>query len=112
MLLTDDQIKNAQPRYKEYELFDSHGLYIAIAPSGGNWWRLKYKCTGKDKRLSLGVYPEVGIEEANAEADVACKLIAQGLDPSAERKKQKVALIGEDDTLCVPCMTGPAPSAE
>ncbi len=89
MALTDEQIIAAQPRANEYKLFDGHGLYIAIAPSGGRWWRLKYEFGGKEKRLSLGVYPEIGIENAKAGADDARALIAEGKDPSAERKKRK-----------------------
>lgn len=89
MALTDEQITSALPRAKEYKLFDGRGLYIEVDPSGGKWWRLKYKFAGKEKRLSLGVYPEVGINYAKTKADDARGLIAQGLDPSAERKKQK-----------------------
>jgi len=89
MALTDEQIINAQPRTKEYKLFHGSGLYVEIATSGGKWWRLKYQFAGKEKRLSLGVYPQVGIEAATSAANDARALIARGLDPSAERKKQK-----------------------
>lgn len=32
-----------------------------VAPAGGKWWRLKYRVDGKEKRLSLGVYPDVSL---------------------------------------------------
>ena len=40
-------------------MFDAGGLYLEVAPSGGKWWRFKYRFGGKEKRLSLGVYPDV-----------------------------------------------------
>lgn len=60
---------------------------------GGKWWRLKYRFGGKEKRLSLGVYPDVGLKEARDRRDEACKLLAKGVDPSIERKVQKAATI-------------------
>ncbi|MCA1851846.1 MAG: tyrosine-type recombinase/integrase [Beggiatoa sp.] len=60
-------------------------------PSGGKWWRLKYRFGGKEKLLSLGVYPQVSLKEAHARRDAARSLIARGIDPSAARKAEKVA---------------------
>jgi hypothetical protein len=33
-----------------------------VAAGGGKWWRLRYHFDGKEKRRSLGVYPEVGLK--------------------------------------------------
>jgi Arm DNA-binding domain len=63
MPLTRLQIVNAKPHSKPVKLFDGCGLYIAIAPSGGHWWRSKYRLAGKEKRISLGIYPEVGLKD-------------------------------------------------
>lgn len=90
MPLTQTQIKNAQPGAKPLRLFDGRGLYLEIAPGGGRWWRFKYRYAGKEKRLSLGVYPEVSIKEARARCDEARKLLAKQVDPSAARKAEKV----------------------
>lgn len=65
-MLTDATVKSAKPGAKTKRLFDSLGLYLEVAPAGGKWWRLKYRVDGKEKRLSLGVYPEVGLKEARA----------------------------------------------
>ena len=62
--LTDTAIRAAKPKDKIYKLTDGEGLYIEVAPSGGKWWRVKYRFEGKEKRLSLGVYPQVGLREA------------------------------------------------
>ena len=59
MPLTDTAIRNARPGEKSVRLFDGGGLYLEVSPTGGKWWRLKYRFDGKEKRLSLGVYPDV-----------------------------------------------------
>ncbi|OYV45609.1 MAG: hypothetical protein B7X10_05610, partial [Burkholderiales bacterium 21-58-4] len=91
MSLTDTKIKQCKPKGKPYKLSDEKGLYLEIAPSGGKWWRLKYRIEGREKRLSLGVYPDVTLAQAREKRDDHRKLIAQGIDPSAARKAQKQA---------------------
>lgn len=89
MSLTNTAIHNAKPATKAFRLFDGGGLYLEVAPSGGKWWRLKYRFDGKEKRLSLGVYPAVSLREAREKRDEAKKLHAQGIDPSQNRKSAK-----------------------
>ena len=60
-------------------------------PGGGKWWRLKYRFDNKEKLLSLGVYPDVGLKEARDRRDEARKLLAAGIDPGAHRKAHKSA---------------------
>ncbi len=91
MSLTDVSIRNAKAGDKTVKLFDERGLYLEISPSGGKWWRLKYRFEGKEKRLSLGVYLDVGLKEARERRDAARKLVADGVDPSENRKAQKSA---------------------
>lgn len=88
-MLTDTAIRNAKPTEKPIRLFDGGGLYLEVAPSGGRWWRLKYRVDGKEKRLSLGVYPDVGLKEARDRRDAARKQLAAGIDPGAQRKAEK-----------------------
>lgn len=87
--LTNAAIKNAKPKGKNYKLFDGAGLYLEIAPAGGKWWRFKYRFGGKEKRLSLGVYPDVSLKEAREKHAEARKLILSGLDPGEKRKTNK-----------------------
>ncbi len=89
MALTDAAIKNAKPGPKPLKLFDGGGMYLEVAPSGGKWWRLKYRHEGKEKRLSLGTYPETGLKAAREKADAARALLAGGRDPSEARKAEK-----------------------
>ena len=59
-------------------------------PTGAKYWRLKYRINGKEKLLALGVYPEVSLKEARLKRDDARKQIADGDDPAAMRKMDKV----------------------
>ena len=91
MPLTDTAIRNAKPGGKPVKLFDERGLYLEISPAGGKWWRLKYRFDGKEKRLSLVVYPDVSLRDARDRRDAARTLLADGIDPSENRKAQKSA---------------------
>ncbi len=99
MPLSDTAIRNAKPDTRPLRLYDSGGLYLEIAPSGGKWWRFAYRFGGKRKLISLGVYPDVPlagrkvkgkrIEGARDKRDDARKLLAAGVDPSAKRQADK-----------------------
>ncbi len=99
MPLTDQQVRNAKPGItplgkvtaKSYKMGDSGGLYLEVAPNGGKWWRWKYRFGGKEKRLSLGVYDDVGLKDARNKRDEARKLLASGIDPGEHRKVTKAA---------------------
>lgn len=91
MPLTDVSIRKAKPTDKVQRLSDSGGLYLEVAPAGGKWWRLKYRYGGKEKRLSLGTYPDTGLAAARAKRDEARKLLAAGVDPGERRKAEKAA---------------------
>lgn len=89
MQLTDSAIKNAKPADKTRKIADGGGLYLEISPSGGKWWRLKYRFDGKEKRLSLGVYPDTGLKLARERREAARALLAERIDPGEVRKQEK-----------------------
>ncbi len=91
MSLSNAAIRNAKAGEKARKLFDGGGLYLEVAPHGGKWWRLKYRFEGKEKRLSLGVYPDVTLKDARTRRDEARKLLVNGVDPSEQRKAEKAA---------------------
>ncbi|MFO1257253.1 MAG: integrase arm-type DNA-binding domain-containing protein [Gammaproteobacteria bacterium] len=86
MALTDVEIRKTKPTDKPQRLHDQRGLYLEVAPSGGKWWRFKFRFRGKEKRLSLGVYPEITLKEARERRDALRKLISNGVDPAEHRK--------------------------
>ena len=90
MPLTDKQIKALKPKEKAKKYFDGGGLYLEVAPSGGKWWRLKYRVGGVEKRISLGTYPETSLAEARDKAYEHRKTVREGLDPSVERRRSKL----------------------
>ena len=84
--LTATAVRNAKPGDKARKLFDGGGLYLEVTPAGGRYWRMKYRHGGKEKRLALGVYPEVTLAEARKGRDTARALLREGVDPMAKRK--------------------------
>ena len=96
MSLTDTTIRNAKPTDKPFKLYDGDGLYLQVTPSGGKWWRFKYRFADKEKLLSVGTYPEIGLKEARARREAGRKLVAEGVDPSENRKATKAARVERD----------------
>lgn len=91
-LLTDTKIKSAKPADKPYRLKDGRGLYLLVNPNGSKWWRLDYILQGRRNTLSLGKpYPDTPLSLARERCDEARLLIAQGIDPVAQRKADKTA---------------------
>ena len=91
MSLTDTAVRNAKPGAKPIKLFDERGLFLIVTPSGGKWWRLKYRFDNKEKLLSLGVYPDVSLKAARIRRDELRTLLANGIDPGVHRKVMEAA---------------------
>lgn len=89
MALTDRTIRAAKPAEKQYKLSDAGGLYLLVTPAGGKLFRFKYRFDSKEKMLAIGIYPDIGLAEARERHAEARKLLARGVDPSAEKKHQK-----------------------
>ncbi len=90
MALTDVAVRNAKPGPKPYKLGDSHGLFLLVQPTGGKLWRLKYRVDGREKKLAIGTYPEIGLGEARRRRDEAREAMAAGKDPAREKQRDKV----------------------
>ena len=90
-LLTDVAIRNAKPQDKDTRLNDGGGLYLLIKSNGARWWRFDYTINRKRKTLSVGVYPDVTLSDARRKTQEARNSVANGVDPSDERKASKVA---------------------
>ena len=82
MALTDAAVRNAKPAQKPVKMFDERGLFLLVQPSGGKLWRLKYRFLGKEKKLSLGRYPDVTLKMARERRDEARTILANGADPA------------------------------
>ena len=90
-MLTDPKCKNATSQGKAIsKLADGGGLYLWVYADGRKYWRLRYWLGGKEKSLSLGVYPTVGLKAARKKREAERKHLDNKLDPSAERKAEKL----------------------
>ena len=94
MKLNARLVKETKPQEKNYKLSDGGGLYLLVTPNGSRYWRLKYRVAGKEKLLSVGVYPEVSLADARATRDEAKRLIKAGGDPSENKRQEKQARHG------------------
>ena len=89
--LTALKIKNAKPKQKPYRLSDGEGLVLEVTPQGSKRWRFRYTFDGKEKLISMGIYPEVDLKTARDRRYLARKQVADGMDPSEIRQAQKAS---------------------
>ena len=88
--LTDVACKNATSEgIKIRKLHDGQGLYLWVYEDGRKYWRLRYKIHDKEKSLSLGVYPVVGLKQARQLAQTERAKLASNIDPSIDRQINK-----------------------
>lgn len=91
MALTNTACLNAKPDERDYKKSDEKGLYLLVKATGGRWWRFDYTFEGKRKTVSMGTYPEITLKAAREKRDEARRMVATGIDPSANRKASKLA---------------------
>jgi Arm DNA-binding domain len=87
MALTLFAIQNAKRKEKPYKLSDGEGLHLLVQTNGSKLCRFRYQFGRKEKMLSLGTFPEVSLAQAGERKKEARKLVAEGIDPSEQRKK-------------------------
>jgi hypothetical protein len=85
-MLTDARVRNAKPTQRPIKLSDGGGLYLLIQPRGNKLWRMAYRFAGKQKTLAFGVYPTVSLQDAREKREAAKRVLAKGIDPSAQRR--------------------------
>lgn len=89
-MLTDAKCRNATSGARKiHKLADGGGLYLWVYEDGRKYWRVRYWRGGKEKSLSLGVYPGIGLGEARKRCKAERTRLDGGLDPSAERRAWK-----------------------
>ncbi len=93
MALSDVQIRSLKPADKLYKITDEKGLYLEVSPNGSKLWRYKYLYMGKNKRIALGRYPEVGLAEARRRRLEARENLDNRVDPLANRKREKLIAV-------------------
>lgn len=98
--LDPKKVEHAKPRERDYKLADSGGLYLFVSTSGHKSWRVKYRFGGKERRLLLGTYPDIGLKRARELRDDAKHALRDGRDPGLERQRARHARkVGHENTF-------------
>ncbi len=87
---TDVEVRALPTGNRIYKRADARGLYIEVHPTGSKLWRFKYKHLGKEKRIALGRYLDVGLADARRMRDEARQKLKAGIDPLTERRRRKL----------------------
>ncbi len=87
--LTENSIRKARIREKQYKIYDSEGMFLLVHPNGSKYWRMKYTFDGKSKLASFGVWPGVSLKEARERRHAAKLNIKMGINPVEEKRKNK-----------------------
>ena len=90
MKLSDSKIRGLSPSAKTYRVSDGGGLVIRVTPKGRKIWEFRYRFATKEKSLSLGGYPSRSLREAREQRMECERLLLDGVDPSAARRKEKL----------------------
>lgn len=91
LFLTEAAIKRLKPTSKRQELADGliPGLYLQIDPSGARSFVLRYRASGRTRKLTLGRWPALGLADARQLARDAILAVKQGRDPGTERQQAR-----------------------
>jgi Arm DNA-binding domain len=92
------KIRKAKAADKPYKLTDGGGLHVYVTPAGGKLWRLRYELERKEKLLSIGPYPSVGLAEAREVATNAKRLLREGKDPAVEKRLRRLQIVTDGGT--------------
>ncbi|MDD2466315.1 MAG: integrase arm-type DNA-binding domain-containing protein [Desulfobulbus sp.] len=95
MKSTNIAISKAKATDKTQKIFDGGGLFLEITTKGAKRWRFKYRFGGKEKLISLGLYPEISLKDAGERHLEARKHLANGINPSEIKKAFKSNVAGE-----------------
>lgn len=99
--LNDKKVQAAKPKEKPYKLYDGNGLFLLVTKAGSKSWRVRYTVGGTQKLLTLGKYPIISLAEARERCIDARRMLANGVDPAAEKQAQKIeeARQEKEDTM-------------
>ena len=99
--LTDSKIKTSKSIEKDYTLADGDGLHLLVKKIGSKLWEFVYisPTRAKRRKTSLGAYPDVTLVQARKIRTDYRELVANGIDPMDEVKKdkeiKKIELVGQ-----------------
>ena len=92
--LTDMKVKTAKPKEKPYKLAAGRGLHLLVKIDGSKHWQFRFRFDAKENTLAIGRYPEVSLASAEKKATSTLELLAEGIDPSENKKAAKASKTG------------------
>lgn len=97
--LSDRQLKALKPKDKDYVLTDGDGLQLRVRVNRSMQWNFNYRhpVTKNRINMALGSYPEVSLAQARKKTVEARELLAQGIDPKAQRNELQEAKRAETE---------------
>lgn len=90
--LSDELISEMKHGTKTKRATDGLGMYLELSPSGGKWWRFKYRFMGRCQTISLGTYPDTSLDEAREKLKMGRLLLSSGINPAKAKKQNKYIL--------------------
>ncbi len=94
-MLTDIKVRKLKPSEKctpsrPDKYSDKQGLQLLVRSTGTKTWISAYRFDSKQKRTTLGTYPQMSLAEARtANADIKV-LVAQGINPKNKKRQDKL----------------------
>jgi integrase len=104
---TDRFIQNLEVRPERYDVREADGFAIRVAPSGTKAWQFIYTFEARKRRVTLGIYPGMGLKEAREVCNKLRACLDRGVDPvewqedqerqaaEAKRKEEQTATIAQ-----------------
>lgn len=102
MKLTAQNVEKMQPTDRRQEIPDDlcTGLYLTVQPTGRKGWQVRYRHSGKHRRMTLGAYPVLSLAQARQRAREVMAATAEGRDPAEEVREAKAPKPEQDrDTV-------------
>ena len=91
-MLTDAKVRKLKPLEKA-RYSDEKGMYLEVTPSGGMYWRMKFRFNGKENIFSIGTYPETSLAQARRIRDEARLKLKDGINPNEAKSKRNSKLM-------------------
>ncbi len=96
MALSDTACRNVKAAERPFKKADSGGLYLLVKPNGSRLWQMAYRFEGRQKTLSFGAYPTIGLAAARRKRDAAKLALSDGRDPGTLAEARSGELVDRD----------------
>ena len=84
MKLTDAKVRSLKAKTNRYEVWETgrSGFGLRVSASSYKSWFYFYRFEGKNRRMTLGVYPKMTLEKAHSAHAKAREQLTKGVDPN------------------------------